>query len=284
MAIPLVWMLIFFYFPMYGVIVAFKNFRILKGIRGSTWVGLREFERLFGSYQFWNIVRNTLVIAIVKVGFAFPAPIVLAIALNEMRIVRLKKTIQTISFAPHFISTVVMAGMILTFLDPRFGFIGFFFRLFNSEAISLIANPVYFPFIYATTEIWQHAGFSAVIYIAALSSVDTELYDAAKIDGASKMQKIAHIDFPSIRSTIIIILILEIGNVMTLGFEKVFLLQNPLNLRSSEIIATYVYKVGLVNANYSFGAAVDLFNGVVNLILVATANIISRKLSETSLW
>ena len=284
MVLPLVWITIFLYFPMYGAVIAFKNYSVLKGISGSPWVGFREFERLFGSYQFWNIVRNTLQIAGVKLLFAFPAPIILAIALNEMRILRLKKAIQTITFAPHFISTVVMAGMILTFLDPRFGFIGFFFRLFNTDQISLIANPGYFPFIYGITEIWQHAGFSAVIYIAALSGVDTQLYDAARIDGATRFQKILNIDLPSISATIIILLILDIGNIMTLGFEKVYLLQNPLNLSSSEIIATYVYKAGLINANYSFGAALDLFNGVVNLILLGTANIISKRVSETSLW
>jgi putative aldouronate transport system permease protein len=238
MAIPLVWMIIFLYVPMYGVVVAFKNFSVLKGIGGSPWVGFREFERLFGSYQFWNIVRNTFQIAFVKIIFAFPAPILLAIALNEMRIRRLRKTIQTITFAPYFISTVVMAGMILTFLDPRIGFVGFFFKLFNAEAVSLIAKPGYFAYIYAFTEIWQHAGFLAVIYLAALSTVDRELYDAARIDGVSRMQKIVQIDFPSIRSTIIILLILDIGHVMTLGFEKVYLLQNPLSLSSSEIIAT----------------------------------------------
>ena len=284
MTIPLIWMLIFLYYPMYGVVIAFKNYSILKGIQGSPWVGMREFKRLFGSYQFWNIVRNTLVIAFVRIVMAFSAPVILAIALNESRNLRFKKIVQTITFAPHFISTVVMAGMILTFLDPRFGFIRFFFRIFNAESISIIANPTAFPFIYSITDIWQHMGFAAVIYFAALSAVDMELYDAARIDGTSKLQKIYHIDLPSIRSTIVILLILEIGNVMSLGFEKVYLLQNPLNLSTSEIIATYVYKTGLVNSNYSFGAALDLFNGFVNLILVFSANLISRRVSDISLW
>ena len=284
MAIPIAWMLVFLYAPMYGVVIAFKNFSVLKGIHGSPWVGFREFERLLGSFQFSNIVRNTVVIAFVRVGFAFPAPIILALALNEARWMRLRRSIQTIAFAPHFISTVVMAGMILTFLDPRFGFIGFFFDLFGIERVPLIADPSYFPTIYALSEVWQHMGFAAVIYIAALSAVDVELYDAARIDGASKLQKIVNIDIPGIRATIVILLILEVGNVMTLGFEKVYLLQNPLNLVSSEIIATYVYKIGVVNANYSFGAAVDLFNGALNLVLIVSANLLSRRLSGISLW
>ena len=284
MAIPIAWMLVFLYAPMYGVVIAFKNFSVLKGIHGSPWVGFREFDRLLGSFQFWNIVRNTVVIAFVRVAFAFPAAIVLALALNEMRWMKLRRSIQTIAFAPHFISTVVMAGMILTFLDPRFGFIGFFFDLFGIESVSLIADPSNFAIIYALSEVWQHMGFAAVIYIAALSAVDVELYDAARIDGASKLQKILNIDIPGIRATIVILLILEVGNVMTLGFEKVYLLQNPLNLASSEIIATYVYKIGLEARNYSLGAAVDLFNGVLNLVLIVSANLLSRRLSEISLW
>ena len=278
------YIIIFKYLPMVGAQIAFRDFSPIRGIWGSEWVGLREFARFVNSPNFWIIIRNTLSISVLFLTIGFISPIILALALNEVRTGFFKKTVQMVTYAPHFISTVVMASMIIIFLNPRLGFVGKGVNLLTGNMTDFLGRAEAFKFVYVFSEIWQHAGFGAIIYLAALSSINPELYEASRIDGASRVQKIRHIDIPGILPTVIIILILQAGEIMNVGFEKVYLLQNPLNLPSSEIIATYVYKVGLLNASFSFASAVGLFNSVINFVLLVIVNSVARRVSEHSLW
>ena len=284
--VPVTYILIFHYVPMYGAQIAFKNFLAMKGIWGSPWVGLQHFENLFSSYQFTRILRNTLVISLYSLLAGFPVPIILALSLHNNAHVRLKKAVQMTTYAPHFISTVVMVGIILQFLSAKTGVANRIIEAFGGEAIVFLAEPGYFSSIYVWTEIWQHAGWGTIIYLAALSAIDPTLYEAAIVDGANKVRRILHIDLPGLAPTIVILLILDVGKIMSLGFEKVFLLQNTVNLEASEIIATYVYKVGLAGSipRYSYGAAVGLFNAVINFFLLVSVNQVARRVSSTSLW
>ena len=283
-AAPLTYIVIFKYIPMVGAQIAFRDFSPVLGIWGSKWVGLQHFLLFFKSPMFLPLIRNVLSINVLVMTLGFVTPIILALALNEVRNGFFKRSVQMITYFPHFISTVVMASMIILFLNPRVGFVGTLTRILGQEPTDFMGIAVAFPWIYVFTEIWQHAGFAAIIYMAALAGINPELYEAARIDGASRLQKIRHIDLTGILPTIIILLILQSAEVMNLGFEKVFLLQNPLNLPNSEVIATYVYKIGLINASFSFGAAVGLFNSVINFALVVTINAIARRVSEHSLW
>ena len=283
-AAPLIYIIIFKYIPMVGAQIAFRDFSPVQGIWGSRWVGLQHFLLFFQSPNFWPLVRNVLSINVLVMTLGFVAPIILALALNEVRNRFFKRSVQMITYFPHFISTVVMASMIILFLNPRVGFIGTLARFLGQEPKDFMGVAVAFPWIYVFSEIWQRSGFGAIIYMAALAGINPELYEAARIDGASRLQKMRHIDLTGILPTIIILLILQSGEVMNLGFEKVFLLQNPLNLPNSEVIATYVYKIGLINASFSFGAAVGLFNSVINFTLVVAINAIARRVSEHSLW
>ena len=283
--LPLAFIITFAYIPMYGVQIAFKEFMIRDGIQGSPWVGFKYFKMFFDSPMLVRIVTNTLKINLYMLIVGFPAPIIFALALNEITHVRFKKTVQMVTYAPHFISTVVMVSIIMQVLNPKFGLINNITQAFGIEqASNWLSNPSYFSSIYVWTDIWQHMGWDSVIYIAALSGIDTQLYDAAKVDGANRFQKMMNIDLPGIAPTIIILLILRAGEIMGVGFEKVFLMQNDLNLRASEVISTYVYKVGLVNANYSYSTAIGLFNTVINFILLLSVNKIASKVGETSLW
>lgn len=282
--LPLIYIAIFRYWPMYGVQIAFRDFTPVEGITGSPWVGLAHFERFFNSYQFWTLLRNTVGISVYSLLAGFPLPIILAIAINEARRYYFKKTVQMVTYAPHFISTVVMVGIILQFLDPRIGLINKAIIALGGTATNFIARPDLFQSIYVWSGVWQGMGYASIIYIAALSSIDPQLEEAAIIDGASRLQKILYIDLPGIMPTAIILLILNIGQIMNVGFEKIYLMQNPLNLTTSEVISTYVYKVGLLRAQYSFAAAVGLFNSVIDLILLVTVNQIARKVGDTSLW
>jgi putative aldouronate transport system permease protein len=286
LALPLVWLLIFKYYPMLGAQIAFKNFRPNSGIWGSEWVGVRHFVRFFTSYQFSRVMVNTLVLSFYSLIAGFPFPIILALMLNSLNSKKFRGFTETVAYMPHFISTVVLVGMMLQLLNPYIGIIGAIYRtFFGGQAPDLFGSPSAFPHLYVWSGMWQHIGWNTIIYTAALSGVDPEFHEAAKIDGANRFQSIIHIDFPSILPTITILLILNVGNIMAIGFEKVYLMQTGLNLRSSEIISTYVYKMSFVQgSDFSFSAAIGLFNSVINLTLLAAVNAVSRRVGETSLW
>jgi putative aldouronate transport system permease protein len=281
---PVLFFLIFKYYPMINAVLAFKDFNVIKGIWGSPWVGFKHFKLFFDNPVFWKLVKNTLAISFYGLLAGFPIPILLALMLNEVRNAKFKRLVQLVSFAPFFISTVVMVSIIMLFLAPRLGFFNTALNFFGMESRNLLGEPGMFSTIVVGSDIWQTAGYSAVIYLAALAAVDPTLYEAAKVDGASRIQKIINVDLPGILPTITIILILNVGSVMALGFEKIYLLQNKLNISSSEIISTYVYKIGLLNANYSFATAVGLFNSLINLVLLVSVNALARRLSNNSIW
>ncbi|MEK3885052.1 ABC transporter permease subunit [Paenibacillus sp. PL2-23] len=275
---------LFHYAPLYGIQIAFKNFLAFKGIAGSPWVGLEHFERFFRSFEFTKIILNTIKLSVLQLVVGFPAPIILALMLNQLMHKRFKKFVQTVIYAPHFISTVVIAGMLFLFLSPDTGMVNKLIGLFGGEPVFFMGDPDWFRPVYVLSEIWQNTGWGTIIYLAALTTISPELHESAVVDGANKFQRILHIDIPGIMPTAVILLILSTGNIMSLGFEKVYLLQTPLNLPSSEIISTYVYKTGLVGAQYSFSTAVGLFNSVINFIILITVNQIAKKASNTSLW
>lgn len=280
----LILIFIFSYIPMAGAQIAFRDYNPVGGIWGSPWVGLKHFEWFFSIPDAWRLIRNTLVLSGLGIALGFTAPVVLALMINEIPNERFKRYVQTVTYAPNFISTVVMVSIILTILNPRIGLIGVFIDLFKLPPVDLIGKPQAFAWIYVISNIWQYAGFDAIVYLAALSAISPELYEAARMDGASRLQKIRHIDIPGILPVIIILLILEMSNILSIGFEKIFLMQNPLNLPVSEVISTYVYKVGLLRADFSFGTAVGLFNSLVNFVLLISVNWIAKRTQETSLW
>jgi putative aldouronate transport system permease protein len=284
MLAPLLVILIFSYGPMFGVQIAFKDFRARDGIWGSPWAGFAHFRNFFKSYQFKRILTNTLGISFYSILAGFPIPIILAILVNESSHNAFKKGVQLITFAPHFISTVVMTNMILMFLSVYGGLVNNIIVTLGGARVDFIAKPEYFKSIYVWSGIWQNMGYNSVIYIAALSAIDPALYEAATIDGAGKFQKIIYIDLPGIAPTIIILLILNCGHIMNVGYEKILLMQNSLNMAASDVISTYVYRMGLEQAQYSFSAAVGLFNSVINTVLLVLVNQGARKLGETSLW
>ena len=275
---------IFAYVPLYGLQIAFKDFSPRAGILGSEWVGLRNFTRFFASASAWQIIGNTFLISIYSLVAGFPIPIILAVFLNSMKSAAYRKVIQTVTYAPNFISTVVICGMILLFLSPRNGVINMAMKAMGMETINFMARPDLFRHIYVWTGIWQSMGFSSIIYFAALSGVSPELHEAAIVDGASRLQRVWNIDIPCILPTASILLILNFGSLLSVGFEKVYLLQNPTNLSTSEIISTYVYKMGLVNNDMAFSTAIGLMNSLVNSTLLITVNTISKKISGNSLW
>jgi putative aldouronate transport system permease protein len=280
----IIYFAVFSYAPMYGLLIAFKNYNGAFGIWGSPWVGFKHFKDLLGSYYFWPIIKNTLTISFYSTAIGFPFPIILALMLNEVNNYKYKKFVQTVLYAPHFISTVVMVGIIIIMLSPTIGIVNHWLEFLGFERYYFMIQPDAFKHIYVWSGIWQNMGWGAIIYLAALSTVSTELYEAATIDGASRIQKIWHINIPAIKPTIVIMLIMSIGSMISVGFEKTFLLQNDMNIKASEVISTYVYKRGLINGSFSFSTAVGLFNNVANLILLLIANFIARKTSETSLF
>lgn len=285
-ALPVIYILIFKYLPMYGAQIAFKNFIVTKGVWGSEWVGFKHFERFFHSYEFWRLLGNTIVLSVYNLVAGFPFPIMLALSLNYVRNKFFKQSVQMITYAPHFISVVVMVGIILEMLDPRNGIVNTAIRLLGFETVSFMGKPEYFKSIYVWSGIWQNVGFSCIIYLAALTGIDPSLHEAAVVDGANKVQRMLHIDLPGIMPIAIIMLIMNTGQMLDIGFEKVLLMQNPLNIRTSEIIDTYVYKVGLASQamNYSYSSAIGLFKSVVNLILLVAVNKIAQKTKQASLW
>lgn len=276
--------IVFEYMPMYGLQIAFKNFIATKGIWGSPWVGFKHFERFFESYYFWALIKNTLGISLLSLIFGFPAPIILALLINETRHRLFKRFVQTVTYAPHFLSTVVLVGMVMMFLSPKNGLINQMIVWFGGEPISFMTEPSWFKSIYVSSGIWQQMGWSSIIYLAALTGIDPQLHDAARVDGAGRLQRIWHINLPGIMPTVVILLILNVGSVMSVGFEKVFLMQNSLNIESSDVISTYVYRTGIIGAQYSFSAAVGLFNSLINFMLLVLVNSIARRMKQTSLW
>lgn len=278
--------ILFAYKPMYGVVIAFKNYKNSLGILGSPWANPphKFFLQFFNSYQFSTTVTNTLVISFYSLLAGFPFPILVALGLNQMRAKTFKRVYQTISYLPHFISTVVMVGLILILLSPSSGLLGNLYRIFGRTAPNLMGSKNAFSSIYVWSDIWQHTGWNSIIYFATLSTIDPTLYEAATVDGASRWQKIRHIDMPMLLPTASILLILSAGNIMNVGFEKVYLMQNNLNLNVSEVLSTYTYKIGIQHQQYSYSAAINLFNTVVNLALLITVNQFSKRFSENSLW
>ncbi|HEY5584408.1 MAG TPA: ABC transporter permease subunit [Ruminiclostridium sp.] len=282
--LPVLYVIIFNYIPMGGAILAFKDYNIREGIFGSPWAGFKYFNQFFHSPYFWVLIKNTLSLSFFFLIAGFPMPILLAIALNEVSNVRFKKTVQLVTYAPYFISTVVMVALVMQFLSPRTGIVNIAISALGGQEQNFMGKASFFSTIYVLSGIWQVTGYNAIIYIASLSSIDPSLYEAATVDGASRLQKIIHVDIPGILPTIIILLILEAGKLMSVGFEKVFLMQNDLNLINSEIISTYVYKIGLLNAQFSFSTAVGLFNSVVNFILILSVNKMAKRWGDISLW
>lgn len=279
----IVYFIIDHYAPMYGIIIAFKQFNAKLGILGSKWVGFKHFLRFFKSFNFTRLLANTLILSLYTTVLEFPTPIFLALMLHYMDIKPLKKTVQMISYAPHFLSTVIIVSILTMFCsrDGLFNIIGGFF---GAEPKDLLSQPSLFRHIYAWSDLWQSAGWSTIIYLSALSGVDQQMHEAAIVDGASKFQRMLKIDLPSIIPTIVMLFILRLGRIMGVGFEKAFLLQNDLNLRTSQIISTYVYELGLIKADYSFSTAVGLFNNVINVTLLVLANTFSKKVLKESLW
>ncbi len=285
MMLPVVvYLFIFAYIPIYGVQIAFKDYNVGQGILGSPWVGFDNFTRFFRSFQFWNVLKNTLVLSLYGLIAGFPIPILLALMVTQVRREGFKKFVQTVTYAPHFISEVVVVGMLFIFLSPTSGIVNIGLGKLGVQAVNFLAEPSMYKHLYVWSGVWQGAGWGSIIYIAALSAVSPELYEAARIDGASKFQQIVHIDFPSILPTATILLIMNAGSIMNQGAQKAFLMQTGTTAASQEIIATYVYKVGLIQNQFSYSSAIGLFNNIINIILLVTVNTVSRRLSENSLW
>lgn len=275
--------LLFHYKPMYGVIIAFKNFTPAKGILGSPWAGLQHFKDFVSSMYFFRIVKNTFVINITGLIFGFPAPIVLALLINELKNKLFTRTVQTITYLPHFISLVVICGMLRDFVSDT-GIISQIVSIFTGERINLLNDSKYFVSIFVGSDIWQQIGWNTIIYLAALTGIDQELYEAAKVDGANKWKQTLHITLPGIMNTVIVLLILRVGSMLNVGFEKIILLYNPAIYETSDVISSFVYRKGLQEFNFSYSSAVGLFNSVVNLVLLISTNKLSKKFSEASLW
>lgn len=274
--------LIFHYYPMYGLVIAFKDYSPALGFWRSPWVGLEHFLRFFQSYYFWTLLKNTLLINLYELCL-FPLPIILSLMLNEVSQLGFKKFVQSVTYAPHFISTVVMVGMITTFLNPDSGIVNLLIRLVGMKPVSFMSDARWFKSVFVWSGVWQNLGWGAIVYLAAMTAINPELHEAARMDGASRMQRIRFINLPAISPTIIILLILGIGRLMSVGFEKIYLMQNPLNMDSSDVIQTFVYRSGLLQAQFSFATAVGLFNNVINFVILVVFNGIARR-SETSLW
>lgn len=274
---------IFQYGPIYGVQIAFKDFNIGDGIWGSPWVGFDHFVEFFKSYYFWRLIRNTLLLSLYELVFAFPAPILLALLLNEIRNMKFKRITQTITYLPHFISLVVVVGILVDFLAPH-GLINQLLGLFGINSINFMQEAGWFRTIYMSSEVWQTIGWGSIIYLAAITNVNPQLYEASTIDGAGRFRQIIHVTIPGILPTIIILFILQLGSLMTVGYQKIILMYNPLTYQTADVISTYVYRKGILDASYSYSAAIGLFDAAINFGILILANQLSRKVSETSLW
>lgn len=275
---------VFHYAPMYGAVIAFKNFNPFLGIMGSPWVGFKYFQQFFESIYFSRLVRNTLTISLLSIALGFPMPILLALMMNELRSARCKRVVQTVVYLPHFVSVVVVAGMILSFLSVRSGVVNTLIKNLGGTPISFMSTPGWFPWIYAISGVWQEAGWGSIIYLAAITGIDPGLHEAAVIDGATRFQRILHVTLPGILPTIVIMFILRMGSVFSVGFEKVMLLYNARIYETADVISTYVYRRGIQGMEFSFSTAVGLFNSVINLTVLVLFNQLSRRVGQTSLW
>lgn len=280
----IVWFLVFKYIPMGGIQIAFKDFSLFKGISGSDWIGFDHIAEFIGSEYFLRVLRNTVIISLYGLIICFPAQIILAIMISEVTSVRYKKTVQTLTYLPHAVSAVVVAGIVTNFLAPSNGLVNIILDKLGMEKIYFLTNPNYFRGIFTTMNLWKETGFASIVFIAAIAGIDTQLYEAARIDGATKMKQIIHVTLPGILPTIVVMFIMKIGNLLNVGYESIILLYQPATYETADIISTYVYRSGLIDGRYDFATAVGLFNSVVALILVVSANAISRKLTESSLW
>ena len=282
--IPLAWYIIFQYVPMYGLQIAFRRFNPSRGITQSPWVGMMYFNQFFNSYYFTDLLWNTLILSVYQMAVGFPIPILLALLINEIQNRPLRKAVQNITYVPYFLSVVVVVSMLNLFSNPNYGLFNKLGAVFGLEAVDYIAKAEYFRPMYVFSNVWQNMGFNSVIYIAALTSIDPQLYEAASIDGASRLKKIWHISLPGILPTIIILFIMRIGSLMNVGFEKVLLMQNPVNTVTSDVISTFIYRNGIQKGQFSYSAAVGIFNSLINLILLVGANTLSRRVTDSSLW
>lgn len=280
----LVYFILFKYLPMYGLQISFRDYQPRRGFFGSEWVGLKHFVRFFSSYNCWNIIGNTLLLSMLTLLFCFPLPILLALLLNEMRNGAYKKVVQTATYAPHFLSTVVVVGMVTAFCSPSTGIVNVIIRALGGEPIYFMAKKEWFRPLYIISEVWTSMGWDSIIFLSALAGVDVQMYEAARIDGASRTKQLLYITLPSIVPTIAVMLILNCGRVMNIGFEKVFLMQTDLNLSVSEVISTFVYRQGIISTQTSYATAVGLMNSGVNFLLVLLVNEISKRVSEVGLW
>lgn len=285
MVLPaIIYFLVFHYGPMYGVQIAFKKYIPALGITASPWVGFDHFKKFFSSYYFGSLIKNTLGISIYELIVGFPMPIILALIFNELKNGFFKKFAQTVTYAPHFISTVVIVGMLVAFLSPSTGIINHLIDAMGGERKAFLEDPKWFKTIYVLSSVWQNTGWNTIIYMSALAGVNPELHEAAAIDGASRLQRLLYINLPSLIPTMVILLIMNFGSIMSMGYEKILLMQNPLNIAASNVISTFTYQQGLIDANYSYAAAVGLFNAAINAILLLSVNKITRKITNIGLW
>ncbi len=280
----LLWYAMFVFKPMYGIQIAFKDYSVFRGIEGSPWVGLKHFEQFLGSDYFLRILKNTLMISLYSIIFAFPVPILLALLMNEVKNAFFKKTVQTFTYMPHFISIVIVSGIVTNFLSPSNGLVNQVIEMLGGEKIYFLAIPEYFRTILISMGIWQEAGFSAIIYLAALAGINSELYEAAVIDGANKWKRTLHITLPGILPTVMILLILKVGGLLEVGYEAIILLYQPATYNTADVISTYVYREGIVNGRYDMAAAVGLFNSIVGFLLIMFSNWLSKKYTDNGLW
>lgn len=280
----ILYFILFRYLPMWGILISFKNYSAFKGFWGSPWVGFKHFSMFFSNPKFFQLIRNTFLLSLYTLIWSFPAPIILALTLNEVKSLRSKKFVQTVSYIPHFISTVVVVGMVTMFLSPSGGVVNVLLENLGFDKINFMADARYFRTLYVLSDVWQGMGWGAIVYLAALSNIDPGLYEAATIDGANKFKRIIHITLPCIAPTIITLLLLRTGSLLSVGFEKVFLMQNPITYATSDVIGTYIYRQGLVSGNFSYASAAGLFNSAVNLAFLISSNYLSKHYSETSLW
>lgn len=285
MLIPVVlYFIVFKFWPMYGVQIAFRNFSPAQGFWKSEWVGLQYFQQFFNSFNFEIVLSNTLLLSIYLLLVSFPAPVILALLLNEIQNKHFKKTLQTITYAPHFLSTVVMVSMLFAFVDSDNGIVNTVISIMGGQPVDFISDPRWFRHLYVITDVWKGAGWGSIIYLSTLSSISPQLYEAARIDGASRFKQLWCITLPCLAPTIVLMLIMDCGRIMNVGFEKVLLMQNYLNIDASEVISTYVYKIGIGQMQFSYSTAIDLFNSVINLVMLLTVNAISKRYSESSLF
>ena len=284
LAIPIVWYIIFRYLPLYGIQIAFRDYRTARGFWGSEWVGLKHFSRFFSSFYFDRVISNTLIINVVMLLVGFPTPILLALMLNELTNRRYKKVLQNVTYIPHFLSAVVVVSILQLIFNPNTGVYNLILKRLGAVTTNYFATTNAFKPMYVLSGLWQNMGWDSILYIAALAGIDPALYEAATIDGATRIQKVRFISVPGIMSTITIMLLLRCGQIMNIGYEKVLLMQNSLNMASSDVISTYVYRVGILDGNYSYSTAINLFNSGCNILLLYTANFLVRRIGGASLW